>query len=304
MSTFKFKAKSFFLTYSQSDISLVDLLAFLKGIFKSKFNANITEYVICRELHEDGNPHSHCFVMLDRELNNTTDARVLDYQGHHPSIEPTRSCKAVIKYCAAEGNYLTNIEAKIKRYRGEASRLDRNTIAQKIMDGTKLHTLVDENPSLLFGYSRLKNDVACYMLDKATIKDLEGPCGLWIGGPAGAGKSTIAFSRFGDYYPKGKNKWFDGYNGQPTMVLDDVDSSWVEFKDYLKWWAGQFKFLAEFKGGTMLIRPSKCVVTSNFTLEEWLTKCGISEQSTEWRAFTRRFKQYWITSIDDWEDQL
>lgn len=295
------RAKSLFLTYSQADLNLKDLLRHLCDLFWTLHRLRVSEHVICRELHQDGNPHVHCFIMLSGELRVKLSSTWLDYQGYHPNIQATRSCKRVIEYCTKEDDYITDIQRKIDRYKVEDFK-KKEFLAKELMNGKALHTLVDENPCLLFGYNRLKQDLNAYMLDKAICEDLHNVCGLWIAGPAGAGKSTVAFTRFGNYYPKGKNKWFDGYNGQETIVLDDVDGSWKDVCEYFKWWSGKFKFLAEFKGGTMLIRPKKCIVTSNFTLAEMLTKWGIAEP--EWGPYQRRFTEYWITSVDDWEEQL
>jgi len=299
---FDFRGKSFFLTYPQADLDKTSVLGHLQDLFNRHFKSKLIEYVIARELHEDGNPHMHCFILLDRECRAKKDVRLFDINGHHPNIQSTRSCKAVVKYCTKKEDYLTNIEKKVKRYHEEELN-NRRQIAEELLKGKKLPDLVEANPSLLFGYARLKQDIQSYMLDKTKPEDLDDVCGLWIGGPSGSGKSTIAFTRFGDYYPKGKNKWWCGYNGEGTVVLDDVDESWKDTLYYWKWWFGKWSFLGETKNGTLRLRPRKVIVTSNFTLDELLEKWGIPDG--ERKPYQRRFKsQYWITSEADWDDQL
>lgn len=302
---FRYRGNAFFFTYARTDVRKEIILAHVRDLFRAKFAAKTTEYVVATEAHADGFPHCHIFIHLDMSLDKSMSTSIFDYKDRHPNIQTARSCKGVIKYCSKKGDYLTNIEKKVERYLAEETK-ERDEIAKKLMAGKPLHEMVDEKPTLIFGYSRLKQDVQAYMLDKFKPEPLDRVCGVWIAGPGGAGKTTIARTRFGDYYDKGKNKWWDGYIGQPTVICEDVDASWGETNNpvypYFKYWADKWPFIAETKCGTCRLRPSKFIVTSNFTLEELLTKWGIPQP--EWYPYTRRFNSYWITSEDDWDESI
>lgn len=115
---------------------------------------------------------------------------------------------------------------------------------------------------------------------------LDSTCGLWISGVPGAGKSHAVISLYPDRYIKSINKWWDGYQGEEVVHLDELEpshTSWIA--PYLKKWADKWPFDAESKGSSAQLRPKKIIVTSNYTIDEM----HFDEVST--LAIKRRFKE-------------
>jgi len=115
------------------------------------------------------------------------------------------------------------------------------------------------------------------------VARLGGPCGTWIVGPAGCGKTRAVLDQFPEIFPKPRNLWWDGYQREPCVLLDDIDKFDVRLGGSLKHWADAYPFIGEVKGGSQKIRPERFIVTSQYRIEEIWT-----DQETK-DALLRRF---------------
>lgn len=107
----------------------------------------------------------------------------------------------------------------------------------------------------------------------------------WVHGPSGCGKSRYVRDTYPIFYSKPLSKWWDGYAGEETVVIDDIDPSHGEWIGYfLKIWADHYPFNAEVKGAMMQIRPKKIIVTSQY----WLPEVFRDRETQD--ALLRRFK--------------
>ena len=96
---FRICSRSWFLTYPKCSLGKEEALALLKAKRPAK------GIVVARELHEDGTPHLHAYVMLNAEFNCTASS-YWDLQGWHGNYQHAKSWCKVLAYIKKDQDYL------------------------------------------------------------------------------------------------------------------------------------------------------------------------------------------------------
>ena len=104
------------------------------------------------------------------------------------------------------------------------------------------------------------------------------------GAPSGTGKSRWVAATWPDAFWKApESKWWDGYSGQETVVLDDFKDyamPLVELQRLLDW----YPLWVEVKGGSVPMLAKRYVLTANTSPEDWYLKADV--HCTIWRRVT------------------
>ncbi|QBB20369.1 replication associated protein [Cowpea bright yellow mosaic virus] len=105
---FKINAKNFFLTYPQCSIgkeSAIEQLQTLQTPINKKYIR------VCRELHENGEPHLHALIQFEGKFQ-CTNCRLFDLKHphtssvSHPNIQSAKSSSDVKSYIEKDGDYV------------------------------------------------------------------------------------------------------------------------------------------------------------------------------------------------------
>nr|ADZ96547.1 C1 [Sweet potato golden vein associated virus] len=105
---FNINAKNYFLTYPQCSISKEEALAQIQNIPTA---VNKKYIKICRELHEDGQPHLHVLLQFEGKFQ-CTNQRLFDLVSQtrsahfHPNIQRAKSSSDVKSYVDKDGDTL------------------------------------------------------------------------------------------------------------------------------------------------------------------------------------------------------
>lgn len=104
-------------------------------------------------------------------------------------------------------------------------------------------------------------------------------------GPPGSGKSRLAHAMCPKAYwkPAGNWKWWDGYNGETCVIIDDFqDQDWP--RDYILRLLDRYPMTVEIKGGSTQFRARSVIITTNQNGKvEW--DPALRRRITEWHEF-------------------
>lgn len=87
---------------------------------------------------------------------------------------------------------------------------------------------------------------------------------IWFWGPTGTGKTKAAFAAFPDpdlrYRNNGNLKWWDGYDGQPNVIIDDIRVESIRFVELLSL-LDRYEYRVENKGGYRQFLAKQIIIT-------------------------------------------
>lgn len=188
------------------------------------------------------------------------------------------------KYCMKEE---TRVDGPVEYGEKPVERnkkTDWEEVWQKAKEGK-----IEEIPASIrvIHYNKLKSIAKDHM----KFKDCDHLRGIWIWGQAGAGKSRWAREQSESMYPKLCNKWWDGYQGEEVVVMDDFMPEHKFLCQQLKIWADRYDCILETKGGAVHAQYQWFIITSQYSIDD------IWEDDRDRSAIHRRFLEYEISDV-------
>lgn len=171
---------------------------------------------------------------------------------------------------------------------GQGKRNDIIQLKELIDSGASKKAIWDAQPANFLRYQR---GIAAAM--QVTSPPTERPLEvIYCYGLPGTGKSRWAASLGGadSVYWKPKSKWWDGYESQSIVVLDDWDQTWFSWTELLRI-LDRYPLWLEIKGGSIPARWTKVIITTN--RKPWETYnplkfplMALFRRVSTWRTFT------------------
>lgn len=148
----------------------------------------------------------------------------------------------------------------------QGKRKDLEELFQVARESRSVRVTLEAMPAAAMRHLRAVERVTAMYSDKRNwAMDVR----VYIGAP-GTGKSRAArdlCTQEGvEWYTKPNNKWWDGYEGQHTVVWDDIDPEYVSIQ-FLLQLLDRYDMQVEIKGGMKQMVSKRIIFTTNVTFE-------------------------------------
>ena len=216
-----------------------------------------------KEVGESGTPHRQGTIQFHHQKSESAARKILI--GCH--VEICKDFESSIKYCKKDGDFVERgVPPATQKEKGKrnADRWDAIKAAgREGPDAWEKLPSADYVQFKKFLEREYDAESKKRKFETMTYADADTPH-VWCYGESGTGKSRFYREKYPDAYMKMCNKWWDGYTNQKTVIIEDLDIKHDVLGHHLKIWGDRYPFLAERKGGAMMIRPERIIITSNY----------------------------------------
>lgn len=239
------------------------------------------------EVGEQGTPHFQGFAHFPTRVRMTVLRAALP-TAHFEIAKGT--IQQNIEYCTKpEGRIGEFCQVGVPPTNTQGHRSDLDSLHSAIKEGLTSRDYYEQFFSLACRYP---NALENYKRAQIPPRDSSVPheC-IVIYGPPGTGKSRLAQHIGGDGYRHDNGKWFDGYGGERTLILDDFRGASLSFSSF-KRVVDRYPVRVEIKGSTCQLATTKTIITTNYLPEDWWDK-EVTGASTE-AIFRRISSVIWV----------
>jgi len=219
------------------------------------------------ERGESGTEHYQGYIEFNKKMSFKAIKEIIGDRAHVEQRLGTR--EQAMAYCQKEDTRVDGPwiygDMKLGKPGKQGDRTDLENACEKIISGGRridesLHDIATETPVVYVKYHKGLIALASrlYLRDRT-----EKPYVEWVWGKTGVGKTLYATTKSDSYYIKDNTQWWDGYEQQDTIILDDFDGKY-DFRDLLRL-LDPYPFQGQYKGGYHKINSSKIIITCDRT---------------------------------------
>jgi len=179
-------------------------------------------------------------------------------------FEPRRGSAAQAKaYCSKEASRVEG-PWEFGEPKTQGQRADLIALKATIDSGATMVQIADDHFS---EFLKFHKSIVTYKRLRQPKRDWPMELILYIG-PSGTGKTRAVRDAFPNAYWKPHGKWWDEYDGQETVVFDEMYGSSFPYTELLKLF-DRYPHSVECKGATHEFVSRRIVMTSNQEPEDW-----------------------------------
>lgn len=220
---------------------------------------------LCGQLEDaptTGQRHAQCYIYFKNPVRLPTIRALFHSRfGVHCHADVSRGTPEQNRdYCSKNESAVEDSFCEFGVCPSQGKRIDLAEIAAEVAAGTDMSDIAANFPSQFIRYHHGIQALATITKAKHRCKDNPVSVHWWFG-PTGTGKSRTAFEKYPDAYIKMNCKWWDGYLGQSTVIMDDYRPSMCLFSELLRI-LDRYPHRVEAKGTSVPLSATCFVITT------------------------------------------
>jgi len=269
------------------------LLDNLRAYLRANCDYAVFGYEICPTT---GRPHLQGYLHWPNKRWYNTPGGNTEFRELFPQVHdelPNGTAEANRKYCLKirPGDVPNEKFEEFGTIPSQGKRTDWRQAITQISTGEDIINVLEDQPHLIPCVRALERVKQLTMKARPIIK----PDVYVLVGQPGSGKTRWAYDNYPELYSKPNGQWWDGYQGQETILLDDFYGD-VEYSLLLKV-CDRYPLQVPVKGGFVQANWKRVIITSNQRPEQWYP--GHYDLS----AFNRRVNNFYIDSIPNADEK-
>lgn len=214
----------------------------------------------CEVAPTTGTPHLQCYYRAEKRKTDQWFRNQLNSCCNcQPHVEKAKgTAKENIDYCSKDGQW----EERGTRPAGQGKRKDLDELGADVLAGASYKDIAMDNPGQFIRYHRgIKELISTTRFGHRSSE--KAPLCLWIYGRAGKGKSRAIHDTGLPVYTKmANNKWWDCYQQETIVLIDDYRPCPELPLSYLLLLTDRYPMLVEQKGHSMPFNSPVIVITA------------------------------------------
>lgn len=241
-----------------------------------------------------GTPHLQGYVELKDQMR-LSGLKKINNRAHWFERYENATAEDNIVYCSKANDVYRAGEPK-----KQGERTDLKKISKAIYEGKMdRESLAIEDPAVYARYYKAWE--TCDYLRMRKSERRWQTVGLWIGGLPGTGKSHLCFDDLCGNVPieqryvwQGKNGWWDGYKGQPIIIINDIHTYQIEY-DVILNVVDKWPYNVPIRGKEAVPLLARLVIcTSPLKLEDMRFDRQFHDEDSQGQVM-RRFTQIYLS---------
>jgi len=216
-----------------------------------------------------GAPHLQGFLRLDTARDIDRVKRMFGDERQHVHLEISVSPFKAVEYCRKGETRMGECyeEGDLVFEQGKSSELAE--VIELIRNGSSYREIAEQYPKQCILHSRGLQSTQFWLGTPTSFRTLNN---YVLSGSSGVGKTRSVYATRDRVYKLDRsassgNVWFDGYDGQSTLLIDDF-YGWIPYGQLLNILDG-YTLRLDIKGGHTWAGWTSVIITSNKSPHEW-----------------------------------